>query len=317
MRRCGLALLVGRLLPVAHRHDHQGRPAAGGGRVVGALDRGRDVLGLGGRLDGHGIRPREAVEPAGEEGLEGEVPAVLLADDDDQRRPVHARGREPADRRAEPCGRVQQDERRLVPADRVAARHPDDRALVQAEHEADVLRQAGEERDLRRPRVREHRRQAAPAEEVERRVADVHPQTSSATSTIRRSFAACCSTVSVVALDRRGEAALRREAELLDVDELRRLVDPPLQLVLRLELAELGGDEAEHDGLALRQEAQRLEAARALVVLLQEEAVDLELVEERLGDEVVAAFGDPDDLKLPRHRWVVTAIPRAGRRAPR
>ena len=45
--------------------------------------------------------------------------------------------------------------------------------------------------------------------------------------------------------------------------------------------------------LPLRHEAQRLEAAGALVVVLDEVAVDVELAEERLGDEVVAARGGP------------------------
>ncbi len=53
--------------------------------------------------------------------------------------------------------------------------------------------------------------------------------------------------------------------------------------------AALGGDEAEHDGLALRHEAQRLEAAGALGVVLHEIAVDLDGVEQDLGDRLVAA----------------------------
>src|SRR4051812_21799220 len=65
----------------------------------------------------------------------------------------------------------------------------------------------------------------------------------------------------LVALDRRGEAALRGQAELLERRVLRRLLDATLQLVLRLELAALRRHEAEHDLLlALRQEAERLEA---------------------------------------------------------
>src|SRR2546429_4674997 len=60
-----------------------------------------------------------------------------------------------------------------------------------------------------------------------------------------------------------GETALRRERELLEVDEFRRLVDAALDRVLAFELAGLRGDEAEHHGLALRHEAQRLEAARS------------------------------------------------------
>src|SRR5262245_12378006 len=47
----------------------------------------------------------------------------------------------------------------------------------------------------------------------------------------------------------RGEAALRREAELVERDELRRLLDATLELVFRLEAAALGGDEAEHHHL--------------------------------------------------------------------
>src|SRR3954454_25254583 len=82
-------------------------------------------------------------------------------------------------------------------------------------------------------------------------------------------------------------------AQLVDVDVPAGLLDPALELVLGLELALLGGHEAEHDDLAGRKEAQRLEAARAGVVPLHEEAVDVELVEQRLGDEVVAALGDP------------------------
>ena len=96
-----------------------------------------------------------------------------------------------------------------------------------------------------------------------------------------------------VAVDRRGEAALGREAELVEVDELRGLLDPAFEEVLGLELAALGGDQAEHDDLALGHEAQRLEAAGACVVPLHEEAVDVELVEQRLGDEVIGARRHP------------------------
>ena len=121
-----------------------------------------------------------------------------------------------------------------------------------------------------------------------------------------------------VALDGRGEAALRREAELVDVDELRGLLDAALEQVLALELALLGRDEAEHDELARRHEAQRLEAARARVVPLHEEPVDRELVEQRLGDEVVAALGDPRGAEVAAaHVRGDASCPRGGPRAPR
>ena len=220
---------------------------------------------------------------------------VLLTHDDDERRAVHAGGRDGADPGAKPGRRMQEDERRPAAADREPGSEPDHGSLVQPEDEADVVRQVGEERDLRRTGVREHRRQPAPAEDVERRVSNGSqaPQTSSATSTTRRSLAACSLDRELVALERRGEAALRREAELVDVDVTRCLFDPSLQLVLRLELAALRGHEPEHGDLSLRQEAERLEAAGALVVPLEEVPIDFELVEEGLGDEVVAAGRRP------------------------
>src|SRR5215831_3356004 len=76
-----------------------------------------------------------------------------------------------------------------------------------------------------------------------------------------------------VALDRGGEAALRRQAQLVQRHELRRLVDPALDRVRVFQLAPLGGYQAEHDHLAGRHEAQRLEAAGALVVVFEEKAV--------------------------------------------
>src|SRR6187397_3226191 len=60
-----------------------------------------------------------------------------------------------------------------------------------------------------------------------------------------------------VALDGRREAALRRQAELLERCVARRLLEPALQLVLRLQLAALRRHESEDDLLlSLRQEAQ-------------------------------------------------------------
>src|SRR5262245_53895967 len=64
-----------------------------------------------------------------------------------------------------------------------------------------------------------------------------------------------------------GEAALRREAELLERRELGGLVDAALELVLALERAALGCHDAQHDVLVVRQEAQRFEAAGALGVV--------------------------------------------------
>src|SRR5215471_21579543 len=77
-----------------------------------------------------------------------------------------------------------------------------------------------------------------------------------------------------VALFRRGEAALRGERELLERRELRGFLEAALDVVLLLELAELRGDDADHDDLvALGQEAQRLEAPGAIAVVFEEVAV--------------------------------------------
>src|SRR5579862_3022905 len=68
----------------------------------------------------------------------------------------------------------------------------------------------------------------------------------------------------IIAFLGRSEAALRRQAELVERDVLRRLIDPPLESILGFECAGLGRHQPEHDGLALRHEAQRFEAAGAL-----------------------------------------------------
>ena len=105
--------------------------------------------------------------------------------------------------------------------------------------------------------------------------------------------------------------------ELLDRDEPRGLLDARLELVAVLQPGSLRRDEPEDDALSRGQEPQRLEAAGAGVVVLQEEPVDVEAAEEGLGDEVVAALGAQDERKLPRHRCVVTVMPAGRPAAPR
>jgi hypothetical protein len=93
------------------------------------------------------------VQPPGQEGVLRKVAAVLLADQDHERRAVQARGGERGDRVAEPRRRVQQRQRRRAAPDRVAGRHRDRRPLVQREYEAQVLGQPVQERHLRRARI--------------------------------------------------------------------------------------------------------------------------------------------------------------------
>src|SRR5271167_157342 len=77
-----------------------------------------------------------------------------------------------------------------------------------------------------------------------------------------------------IALDGGGKAALRRQAELVQVDIPRGLLDTALQHVFVLELGALRGNEPEDHLLSLWDEAQRLKCAGALVVVLEEEAID-------------------------------------------
>src|SRR5438105_4889795 len=100
----------------------------------------------------------------------------------------------------------------------------------------------------------------------------------------------------LIAMHGARKAALRRQTELVERQHLRGLVDFSLQRVLGLELAELGRDQAENDGLPGRHEAQRRKIAAAGIVVFEEIPVDLELVEQDLGDRLVSAFGHPGAL---------------------
>ncbi|GAA4839876.1 hypothetical protein GCM10023201_32150 [Actinomycetospora corticicola] len=97
---------------------------------------------------------------------------VLLPDQDDERDAVDPGGREGADRVAQARRRVEDDQRGAVGRGGVAGGEPDDGALVQREDEVEVVGQAGEQRDLGRPGVREDAVEAATPEDVERGLAD-------------------------------------------------------------------------------------------------------------------------------------------------
>ena len=159
------------------------------------------------------------------------------------------------------------DERRLAAADRVPARHPDDGALVQAEHEAEVVRQParnGTSVDPGFANIVVSPRRRKTSNVASRTVRVTSPRPPAATSTTRRSFAACSSFVSSLPSTVEAKPHCGERQSCSSGDVACRLLDPPLQLVLRLELAALRRHEAEHDLLvALREEAQRLEAARS------------------------------------------------------
>src|SRR3954451_22633857 len=90
-----------------------------------------------------------------------------------------------------------------------------------------------------------------------------------------------------------GEPALRADSEAIERDVARGFVEASLQHGLILEKVRLGRNEAEHDRLALRNEAQRREVAGTLRIVFEEEEFDRELVEQFLGHGLVASFRVP------------------------
>src|SRR5579885_3329261 len=115
-----------------------------------------------------------------------------------------------------------------------------------------------------------------------------------------------------IALDSRGEAALRRQAELLERNVFCRLVEATLQIVLALERRAFARYEPQNHFLsALRYKTQRLEPAGARIVVFKEKPIDRQLAEQRLGDMVVPA------LRHPGRTEIAAAHVRAYRHASR
>ena len=172
-RRGAGPAVADRLVPVAHRHDDQRRTATHDGLVVGARDRTGHFARMRRLCRPHRVVAGEPLEvPACEERPERQLPPVLLPDHDHERNPVVARTDDRVDGVAEAGRRVQVDEGRPPRPECVAARHPDDAALVQSEHELEVVGNVGEERDLARAGVPEDARHAEPPHDGERLLAD-------------------------------------------------------------------------------------------------------------------------------------------------
>jgi hypothetical protein len=88
---------------------------------------------------------------------------------------------------------------------------------------------------------------------------------------------------------RRREAALRAQGEPIERDDRGRFADPRLQVFPRFHARQLRADEAQDHHAALGDEAERRECARALVVVLEQEPIELRATEDLLCDPVVAA----------------------------
>src|SRR6185437_3235624 len=96
-----------------------------------------------------------------------------------------------------------------------------------------------------------------------------------------------------VASYRGGEAALRADREPLSVDHGAGLAQPVLDLSHRLEFRRLGGDQPEHDNFVLRDRPERVEAARSLVVVLEQQPVSGDLAEDWACDRIVGTGNQP------------------------
>src|SRR5687768_6052122 len=75
------------------------------------------------------------------------------------------------------------------------------------------------------------------------------------------------------------EAALGAQCELLYWEEFARLIDSSLQLIYGLHVGILGRNQAEDSDFISRHETQRLEAAGAVAVVLEQDALMFECVE--------------------------------------
>lgn len=84
-----------------------------------------------------------------------------------------------------------------------------------------------------------------------------------------------------------GEAALGREAKLIERHIFRRFFNAGFDGVLVFKFRELAGDETKDNGLVL-DEAQRLERTRTVAVVLEEEPVHIAVREENICHGFVA-----------------------------
>jgi hypothetical protein len=160
--------------PVVHRDRDEHRAARRQRREVGrARERVRDVL-----------RSRRLVAPfdervrhlhgvaVGEQRLERHQRPGLLTRGDHERRLVGLGGEDRPHRVADPRSGVEVHERGAAARLRVAVGDADRHSLVEPEHVAEVAGEVGQERQLGRPRVAEHRRHPPRAQHLEGGLAD-------------------------------------------------------------------------------------------------------------------------------------------------
>src|SRR5439155_5617608 len=111
-------------------------------------------------------------------------------------------------------------------------------------------------------------------------------------------------------------AAARAESDLLQRENVGRLIEAPLEIVGSLDLGAVIAQQPEHRHLSLPEKANRAERSRGLAVVFEQKAVEVELAEQALGDRIVAALPvrasaapaatpAPADVHAEGHSWEV------------
>ena len=165
---------VHRLVEDVHRQRQEHRPARrGAGEAEGASQRRADIVAAAKLLGPFGHRLSKRDQVAGEPRLGHQMPGVLLAGGDDERRLARLGGDQHAHRVAEAAHRMQVDEGGAAGGERPAVGHADRGRLLKAEDISDVRRvdQRVHERHLGRAGIAEHVRDAFVAQDVEHNVA--------------------------------------------------------------------------------------------------------------------------------------------------
>src|ERR1700722_14671848 len=96
-----------------------------------------------------------------------------------------------------------------------------------------------------------------------------------------------------------GEAALRADGKAIKRQIARRLFEPQFEIVFAFDRRGLRRNDAKHDAPIGRHPAQRTERSGAFCIIFEKIEVDVERVEQPVGDHVVAAFRVPSATSIP------------------
>ncbi len=97
----------------------------------------------------------------------------------------------------------------------------------------------------------------------------------------------------IVSLHGGGKSTLRAQRQLFQREHLCGLINAAQQLLPALKRGALTANQSEDHGFVTGNEAERLKATRAPIVVLQQKAVNSRLMEEPLGERVTASLRTP------------------------